>query len=125
MNSIPFKREDDNIEGVGPGTYNPNISAVHKKAPGIKMVVPQPRKITSVNRIIKSISKNEMTINEQISTHKLKHENAVFASKTGRQYNTTMNPGPGSYEPNFEHKYIKNVPQGFGSTTDRINLVNR
>ena len=30
VNSIPFKREEDNIKGVGPGAYNPNIETIHK-----------------------------------------------------------------------------------------------
>jgi len=32
-NSIPFTREDDDIEGIGPGSYDPIVTSVYKKAP--------------------------------------------------------------------------------------------
>ena len=37
-NSIPFKREEDDIDGIGPGAYNPIVSTIHKKAPITKMM---------------------------------------------------------------------------------------
>ena len=38
INSIPFKRENDNIEGIGPGCYEPNVEVVHRKAPATKIM---------------------------------------------------------------------------------------
>ena len=66
-----------------------------------------------------------MTLNEQISMHKLNLENAIFASKTSRDPKLSPNPGPGEYNTGYEHKYVKNNPQGFGSTTARTYLMNR
>lgn len=66
-----------------------------------------------------------MTLNEQISMHKLNLESAIFSSKTSRDPKLSPNPGPGEYNTAYEHKYVKNSPQGFGSTTARTNMMNR
>lgn len=135
VNSIPFKREDDDIEGIGPGTYDPNSAAVHRKAPitkiagNSKAIHPSNvnKKAVTVTEIIKAVTRKEPTMNEQISNHRINHQNAVFVSKTSRngRFGMHMGPGPGAYNATFDHKYIKNLPQGFGSTTERNPLGNR
>ena len=82
--------------------------------------------MNNVNRIIKSVRKTETpTIHEQISTHKLQNGNACFKSKTKRNNRVSTGPGPGMYEADYKHSYLRKNPQGFGSTTERQYLVNR
>ena len=82
-------------------------------------------KINNESKTYRPLSNTELNMNEQLSTHKLKTESAVFASKTNRKLKVAQNPGPGHYNTNYEHKYLKNNPEGFGSTTTRSNLVIR
>jgi hypothetical protein len=60
VNSIPFTREDDDIEGIGPGSYEPNINVLHRKAPATKMMkstlLNRKATMNNVNRIIKSVT---------------------------------------------------------------------
>ncbi|CAI2362223.1 unnamed protein product [Moneuplotes crassus] len=130
VNSIPFKRDNDNINSVGPGYYEPNVSAIHKKAPFTKIMkntlLNKQGNMNYVQRIVKTVSKpKKATIHEKISTHKLNNQNAVFASRTARSPQVNQTPGPGMYETGYDHAYIKNNPEGFGSTTERQYLINR
>jgi len=74
----------------------------------------------SISYFILTCCLDNLTLNEQIAMHKLKHENAVFASKTSRSNKLSHAPGPGEYNTMYEHTYIKNNPEGFGSTTNRM-----
>ncbi|CAI2362699.1 unnamed protein product [Moneuplotes crassus] len=128
--SIPFKKEDDNSNSVGPGYYEPNISAVHKKVPYTKIMKDtlhnRQGNINFVRRIVKTVSKpKNPAVHEQIATHKLDNENAVFSSRTSRNPDIKPTPGPGLYNSEFDHTYVKNLPEGFGSTTEREYLMNR
>lgn len=130
VNSIPFKRQNDNITGIGPGSYEPNVSAIHKKIPFTKIMkstlLNKKATMDNVNRIIDSVRKPEkVSIHRKISTHRLNHENAVFSSRTKRAERVRPSPGPGMYEAGYEHFYVKNNPEGFGSTTERNYLINR
>lgn len=76
-------------------------------------------KLNYTNQIYKSgrnsiKGNNELTINEQISMHKLNLENAVFRSKTSRNLSALETPKSISYmmkDTSYEHKFIKNNPQ--------------
>jgi hypothetical protein len=132
VNSIPFTRENDDIEGIGPGSYDPNIAVLHRKAPATKMMkstlLNRKTTMNNVNRIISSVSKHDkVTIHEQISNHKLDHLNAVFASKTSRKPKLGDGPGPGSYTTTDGRGQTmwRPVKVGFGSTSERSNLVNQ
>lgn len=131
VNSIPFTREDDDIEGIGPGSYEPNIAVLHRKAPATKMMkstlLNRKATMNNVNRIIKSVKNDKVTIHEQISNHKLALQNAVFSSKTSRKPKLDEGPGPGSYATTDgrNHATWRPVKVGFGSTAERSYLVNR
>lgn len=49
----------------------------------------------------------------------IKKESYIFASKTTRKPQLSQTPGPGAYlnDSSGVHKFIKNLPEGFGSTS--------
>lgn len=139
VNSIPFKREEDNIQGIGPGTYNPKAETIHKKAPTTKIMKSSLLDERSKNDVFQNFLKNvikmkssnglrnakEISLSEQISNHRLNLENAVFSSKTSRNLKISENPGPDAYNATFDYKFTRNNPENFGSNVKRTYIANR
>lgn len=67
VSSIPFKREEDDIDGVGPGAYDPGTEFIHRKAPATKIMKSNQTNEKNKKNHVQGLLKDVIKSNSQTS----------------------------------------------------------